>query len=197
MNISKTIHRAHPRRALNWAGLVAALVLGGCSAAPQLYEGTGGYRFIGAKTPPPGKESLPETWRADWEDKYQNPKQRSKLKGKFQEGDTLSIYLKSASFSHITEDPIKRAWADHVRKTGKVKGEIAIIATDKGPEATVSPTDASNPGRVIFYSGDVEEGQMVNLSFGPGYGPVKWNGGPIVLDVTVLQIVAQDSLTSH
>jgi hypothetical protein len=157
----------------------------------QLYEGGGDYRYIDSKTEVITPSGKVEGWYADWVDKYQSRDKRAQMKDKFQEGDTISIYLKSAMFSYITESMAERAWANHVRKSGKVTGQIAIvanIASDQGIAPIVSPADVSNPGRVIFYSGDVEEGQMVNQSFGPVYGPVKWNGGPIVLDVTVLEI---------
>lgn len=178
-------------------GLMSALALSGCGSTLQLYEGGGDYRFIDAKSSIKStseitrNERRSEGWYADWIDKYQSRDQRANMKDKFKEGDTISIYLKSAMFSYITESMAERAWANHVRKSGKVTGQIAIvanIAVDQGLEPLVSPADVSNPGRVIFYSGDVEEGQMVNQSFGPVYGPVKWNGGPIVLDVTVLEI---------
>jgi len=180
-----------PRRIRSWIGLISVFALGGCSNTMQLYEGGGDYRYIGSKTSVLTPSGKAEGWYADWVDKYQSRDERARMKDKFREGDTISIYLKSAMFSYITEGMAERAWANHVRKSGKVTGQVAIvanIASDQGLAPVVSPADVSNPGRVIFYSGDVEEGQMVNQSFGPVYGPVKWNGGPIVLDVTVLEI---------
>lgn len=139
----------------------------------------------------PGEVMSSKEWFGDWIDKYQSQAKRGMLSDKFQKGDTISIYLKSAMFSYITEGKFKRAIAEHFRKSGKVSGQIAIIAnvtTDLSLAPLVSPADASNPGRVIFYSGDVEENQMINQSFGPVYGPIKWEGGPIMLDVTVVEI---------
>lgn len=138
-----------------------------------------------------GENSTSKEWFADWIDKYQKQADRGAMVDKFQKGDTISIYLKSAMFSYITEGRLKRTLAEHFRKSGKVAGQIAIIAnvsTDHSLAPLVSPAEASNPGRVIFYSGDVEENQTINQSFGPVYGPIKWDGGPIMLDVTVVEI---------
>jgi hypothetical protein len=172
-----------------WIAAISLLSLAGCSTLPgstlESYEGGGDHRF---SNPPKDPKSR---WQADWADKYQSLESRAETPGKFQPGDTISIYLKSAVFKYITEGNLKRWWAKQSRNSGKLSGQVAIIvnvAQDGPLNPLTHPADASNPGRIVYYSGDVEEGQKINQSFGPVFGPVEWQGGPITLDITVLEI---------
>jgi hypothetical protein len=115
----------------------------------------------------------------------------------FKQEDYISINLKSAYFNSFTEGILERSAnsiASTYGKKSNVKGEIAIIINvGEKIDQIVNPADSTNPGRVVFYSKDIYEGQIINQSFGPVYGPIRWSGNPITIDITVIELDQEDN----
>lgn len=112
----------------------------------------------------------------------------------FSPGDFISINLKNAKFSTISESYLEHE-LDKIRKR-TTSGEIAIIANvTEGvaqPQFTGSDISAT-PGRIIFYSNDITKDEHISQSFNPVYGPVKWNGNPITIEVTVIEVDVEEN----
>lgn len=104
-------------------------------------------------------------------------------------GDYVSISLKSGYITQFPESSLKRGLNWVARSP--VRGEVAILVdvTNNG----LSGRETMKSGRVVFYSDDVYEGQMLNISFIPVYGPVKYEGQPLGLSVRVLELDNADN----
>ena len=106
-----------------------------------------------------------------------------------EKGDTITIDLKQVFVKHFTE---RFAFTDF----GETQGEIAVVANvyemsnedgrnriDFGPESV-------SAGRVIFYSPDVREGQFLNFSQMPMFGPFEYQGNRLVIQIFLVEIDA-------
>lgn len=77
----------------------------------------------------------------------------------------------------------------------QVRGEIAIIAN--ATDGRVTPGGLTEQGeldgRVVFYSGDVYAEQRLNEFNVPIYGPKAYSGGPLTIDLWVLELDRAES----
>ncbi len=117
--------------------------------------------------------------------KYIKPKDVQKA---INPGDALVISLKQIFIHNFVEFRSPLRWV----RGEPANGEIAIIvnAFEGGKGET---TDFSHNGkenaRVVFFSDDVWEGQFLNLSnLSTIYGPLKYDGGPFILDLYVVEM---------
>lgn len=147
------------------------------------FEGQGDYIVI---SPEKGND----TQKNQWEGKYVQS-----VRSSFVKNDIISITLKSAYIYNFPERRIKRA-ANYVASLGidsPIRGQIVILANVVEFKAGVSPTDAESNGRVVYYSNDVYEGQLINRSFIPIYGPVIFNGEPIMIKFQLMELDQEDN----
>lgn len=148
------------------------------------FEGAGDYRVHSTAK---GTDNKAETW----EGKY--------VKGvstTFEENDYISVSLKRAYIETFTEGYIKRKANDIAGSIGQpspVRGQIAIVANVIEKKDGVETGTSNSKGRVIFYSDDVYEGQPINESFAPVYGPVRWGGNPVTIELTVMELDQEDN----
>jgi hypothetical protein len=110
----------------------------------------------------------------------------------FEEGvDRVSIHLVQG-FIQDFPDIINIA----KRETKKTKsGEIAVVvkAYELKSDSLLSfDANAIDSGRLVYYGDNVQPGQFLNFSYLPVYGPVVWDGYPIVLQIYIMEIDAQD-----
>lgn len=70
------------------------------------------------------------------------------------------------------------------------RGEIALVVnvTEGTPAVSSDATPQSVAGRVVFFSRDMREKNESNSSFIPVYGPIRWTGRPLTIDITMLEI---------
>lgn len=163
--------------------LLCTLALaGGCSSRQgDMYTGKADYRYA--------------TTTKQMSQKFFAKSDVGDFKGYlFSPGDFISINLKNAKFSTISESYLEHE-LDKIRKR-TTSGEIAIIANvTEGvaqPQFTGSDISAT-PGRIIFYSNDITKDEHISQSFNPVYGPVKWNGNPITIEITVIEVDVEEN----
>jgi hypothetical protein len=105
-------------------------------------------------------------------------------------GDSISIHLRSAFLKDC------EAAIGHPLRGFRPNGEIAIVVKafefGQGEDFDFGP-DAVRQGRLVFYSPDVEKGQLLNFNNLPVYGPITYQGNPIGIDVSVIEIDAEDA----
>lgn len=107
--------------------------------------------------------------------------------------ESIAIYLKSMYFSFFTE-----GWAEiwSNRLAGSpVKGEIAIVANVG--QGAQSPGGLNGQGelegRVVFFGNDVYQPQLANEFNVPLFGPEVWSGGPLTLNLWILELDEAES----
>jgi hypothetical protein len=189
--------------------LGATLLLGGCASITTLgntFEGAADYRII----PLDGKETVEGLNATDGSsshgyvslDKYSRFQEHPGL-GQvsddlyFKEGDNIHISLKTGIigwFSEGAEQRLLNRAADLI-STSPLKGEIAILAnvTEKARNPGSRAADGSLEGRVVFYSDDVYVDQRLNEFNVPIYGPARYGGGPLTIDLWILELDRAES----
>lgn len=103
-------------------------------------------------------------------------------------GETISVHLMQA-FNGVAFE-----WKNASEFFGR-KGsnaEIVIIANvceqgKAGCSMSFGPSSDRN-GRVIFYSNGVKALQYLNFSYLPVYGPIKYEGGPLIIQLTIVEL---------
>jgi len=100
-----------------------------------------------------------------------------------------SRVIKGTDSSVCTYDKLISSKASH-RTT---RGEIAIIANVGEMSTTqtqvINPADKGEKGRVIYYNDDIREsGQLINAINIPIYGPRKYTGKNVFLDLWMLEL---------
>lgn len=105
-------------------------------------------------------------------------------------GESVSIHLKQIFISNFSERWEKVA-ASLLATT--VRGEIAIVARvfelGLGESLDFRTSATKGLGRLIYYTEDVRRGgHLLNQSMLPIYGPIKYNGNPLVLEFTVMEL---------
>lgn len=98
-------------------------------------------------------------------------------------GQSISIHLEQALIKEFFE----LGWDRNP------SAEIAVIVN--AFEMTGSNTfdfsrEGIKKGRLVYYSDDVKKGQFLNFSYMPIYGPIKYEGHPIGLNITVMELDA-------
>lgn len=162
------------------AGVVLGmLVLSGCA---NFNEGVTDYAVENEKY---NTASTPLSLKAKY---ARNADEQAKIV----KGDTITIDLKQVFVKDFTE----RSGLFDLNGT---KGEVAIVANvfemsnEGGKNKIDFGPDSINNGRVIFFSSDVRKGQYLNLSQIPMYGPMRYNGNRLVMQIYVIEIDAQNS----
>ncbi len=111
------------------------------------------------------------------------------------EDDSITIRLGHAYFEDFPELPFapSRIFSDQSVFTRR--GEIAILINafeyieESTDETRLDWTPNSfEDAHVIYYSDDVENNQHANFNNMPIYGPVEYNGGPIAIDIFMIEI---------
>lgn len=103
-------------------------------------------------------------------------------------GDTISVHLMQAFNGAAFE---WRNTSEFFGNRGS-NAEIVIIANvceqgKAGCSMSFGPSSDKN-GRVIFYSNGVKALQYLNFSYLPVYGPIKYEGGPLVIQITIIEL---------
>ncbi len=100
-----------------------------------------------------------------------------------QEG--ITIRLRKAFVKQFSELPLNPF------RGFQSNGEIAVVVNafemGKGRDFNFSPKGIEE-GRLVFFSDDVEEGQTLNFDNMPIYGPITYDGGPLALDLAIIEI---------
>ncbi len=155
---------------LQLIGLMTLGLLAGCAVTD---EGATDFRFVGAE----GSQNS-----SDWKKNFL-PKEASQA---IKPGEPISVVLKHAfiaNFSEFFHNPF-------VEESG-ANGEIAIVANvfeDDGTKTVdYGPGGLSN-ARVVYFSDDVWKEQQLNFHDVPIYGPIRYHGGPLVLDMHVVEL---------
>jgi len=123
--------------------------------------------------------------------KYVNTGQRKQVEPRrIQERDIISVHLKTARFNSIPES----IWERSQNRNRPIHGEVAIVAniSTESQAPLTDPAGPGNPGRVVFYSGELKETQYINESFNTMYGPITYDGQPLTIDLTVVEIDAKE-----
>ncbi|WP_133125741.1 hypothetical protein [Thalassospira marina] len=100
-------------------------------------------------------------------------------------GDTITLDLKQVFMKDFIESAL---FSDDKQ------GEIAIVANvfemsdQSGRNAVDYGPNSVKSGRVIYYSDDVRPGQFLNLSQLPVYGPIRYNGNRLVIQLYILEL---------
>jgi hypothetical protein len=176
---------------MNWTlpTLTLSLALTGCTGGyltkfGDSFEGQGDYIVI---SPDKGGD----THDNQWEGKYVK-----NVGSTFVKNDIISITLKSAYIYSFPESRLKRASNAIVGSIGKpspVRGQVAILANVIEFKNGVTPAEIESNGRVIFYSNDVYEGQLINRSFTPIYGPEVFTGEPLMIKFQLMELDQEDN----
>lgn len=148
------------------------------------FEGQGDYIVI-------SPEKGGDTSENQWEGKYVK-----NVGSTFVKNDIISVTLKSAYIYYFPEGRIKRASNAIVGSMGEsspVRGQVAILANVVEFKAGLAPTEAESSGRVIYYSNDVYEGQFINRSFIPIYGPEIFTGEPLMIKLQLMELDQEDN----
>ena len=89
-----------------------------------------------------------------------------------QKGDAISIHMRTAYLKDF------EAIIGHPLRSFRPNGEIAIVVKafefGKGKDFKFGP-DAVREGRLVFYSADVDKGQVLNFDNLPVYGPITYD----------------------
>jgi len=108
-------------------------------------------------------------------------------------GDSISIHLRTAFLKSF------EAAIGHPLRGFRGNGEIAIVVKafefGQGGDFDFGP-DSVRDGRLVYYSADVEKGQVLNFNNLPVYGPITYAGNPIGIDIYVIEIDAEDAQIS-
>lgn len=116
----------------------------------------------------------------------------------FKEKDNIHISLKTGTVSWFSEGAEQHAMNRVVELFGArspVKGEVAIIANvtegKRNPGGIMS--DGELEGRVVFYSNDIYRRQRLNDFYVPIHGPAPYGGGPLTIDLWVMELDRAES----
>lgn len=103
-------------------------------------------------------------------------------------GETISVHLMQA-FNGIAFE--SKNFSETFGNRGS-NAEIVIIANvceqgKSGCSMAFGPK-SDKKGRVIFYSNGVKALQYLNFSFLPVYGPIEYEGGPLVIQISIIEL---------
>jgi hypothetical protein len=115
----------------------------------------------------------------------------------FQKNDYIQINLKTGLIGWFSEGLEQRLLNEIASQfsPSTMKGEIAIMANVT--EEALAPggvgADGNLEGRVVFYSGDIYSRQALNEFNIPIFGPYKYKGGSLTIDLWVLELDRAES----
>lgn len=112
-----------------------------------------------------------------------------KESNRIKEGSSLYVSLLYGQFVDISEK------GEQFIIGKKARAEIAILANVREFDGRIDHTDKAKQGaKVIFYSDGVRvDGQALNFTSIPMYGPLKYNGGVLTVQVYVLEQDGKES----
>lgn len=109
----------------------------------------------------------------------------------FKEGSSISISLEQGLLVDCVE------WLHSPARGFRKNCEIAVVARvvefGNGKSDFNFGDEGVKAGRVVYYSSDVEAGQAFNFNHLPIYGPQAYHGGPIGIELYVIEIDAEDA----
>ena len=103
-------------------------------------------------------------------------------------GDSISVHLMQAFIQDAKE---WKSWSEFF--TGKASNaEIVVLANVceqgiSGCSLAFGPSADKN-GRVVYFSNGVKAKQYLNFSYLPVYGPIEYKGGPLIIQLAVLEL---------
>jgi hypothetical protein len=105
--------------------------------------------------------------------------------------DWIEVSLDSVFIDGILELPFTPTRGLN-RQLFRPRGEIAVLAHAvelRDADVALRFGAASREeARVIFYSPDIESGQYLNINNFPVLGPIQYHGGPIYLDIFIVEM---------
>lgn len=108
----------------------------------------------------------------------------------FKDGSSISVSLEQGLLADCVE------WLKSPIRGFRKNCEIAIVArvVEFGNGQDFNFADEGvKAGRVVYYSSDVEPGQPFNLNHLPIYGPQTYHGGPLGIELYIIEIDAEDA----
>lgn len=115
-----------------------------------------------------------------------------------QKDDTIAVYLQQAYIAEFHEmpNPFHGEYCPEEEEEAVVctqaRGEIAIVArvfeAGKGTGDFLFKGSTVKTGRVVYYGDDVRKHQFLNLSHLPIYGPIKYTGKPLGIQLYIIEI---------
>jgi len=111
-----------------------------------------------------------------------------------EKNQTISLHLMQGFIDSSTESQSLTEFL-----SGKASNaEVVIIANvcEQGvPGCSLSfGPSADKTGRVVYFSNGVKAKQYLNFSYLPVYGPIKYQGGPLIVKLTIIEL---DSLSEQ
>ena len=186
--------------------VAAALTLPGCTTITALghtFEGAADYTIVPLDTPALSQPAPAECFRRTCINIGQTNRfdkgqfDQTKSSHLFQEKDNIHISLKTGTigwFSEGAEQHLLNKFAG-LFGDSPVKGEIAIVANVTEGNRSPGSRDSNGQleGRVVFYSEDIYAGQRLNEFNLPIYGPTQYKGGPLTIDLWLMELDRAES----
>lgn len=102
--------------------------------------------------------------------------------------ETISVHLMQAFIGFADES----ANPSEIFRGKGVNAEMVVIANVceqgvSGCSLRFGP-ESDKSGRVIYYSNGVKAQQYLNFSYLPVYGPIKYKGGPLIIQISILEL---------
>ncbi len=102
--------------------------------------------------------------------------------------ENISIHLMQGFNGFSTEI---RTPAEFFRRKG-ANAEMVVIANVceqgvNGCSLQFGP-ESDKKGRVVYYSNGVKANQYLNFSYLPVYGPIKYKGGPLIIQISIIEL---------
>jgi len=164
--------------------LLALFVLGCSSSEVSLInEGAIDHRKFTAKIPAVGEEASTEGEFVLLK-KYQDAGQ---ARLEIRKNDSISIHLMQGMIEKLPRAD------DEGREIGEMAIVIKAFEMQEAKDLDFS-AQAADSGRLVYYSDDVREGQVLNFSYLPIYGPITYKGNPIVLQIYIVEIKSTDQI---
>lgn len=159
-------------------GLLCCAALSGCA---NLNEGAINYRRVHLT---PKRPPLEASTGLALVQKYQRSAPDD---GRIAKGDSISVHLSQAFIKDFYE--MAAFW--RFESEAELRGEIAVVVSAfelaEGKDLDFSPS-AAESGRVVYYNDDVRKGQFLNFSYLPVYGPITYNGRPLVFQFYIIEL---------
>lgn len=167
--------------------MIFCVLLSGCGGYITKYgdkfEGLGGYKVQAAAS---GSDKVAGEWGGRFV---------KNVSSTFTPNDYVSVHLKSGYIYSFTEGYLKvkaNQLASLVGRESPVRGQIAIVVNVIEKVAS-EKSSTDGVGRVVYYSDDVYERQTLNDAFAPIYGPVRWGGNPLMVEVSIMELDQEDN----
>ena len=112
-----------------------------------------------------------------------------------EKNQSITIRLTQGYTRHCTEGALNQLFGGNFNSTLKFKKncDVAVVVSafemGNGKDFDFSP-DGVKKGRLVYFSSDAEQKQFLNFNNMPIYGPITYNGGPIGLDIHIMEVDA-------